>query len=152
MSNDRMTTSIARSSSSSSSDNIYSDPQSDGFDSDSNTNEMSVRSEEFQFDMLSIINDQTKTTEMLCREAFELTLRLNGSHLNHPEWLKKCRGLGFHKVLESLIDSAPTPGGKRYIAASICACYRQDDSDRQTIAKVHNLAITFYTHLLAPCQ
>ncbi|KAF8063518.1 hypothetical protein FPV67DRAFT_1506981 [Lyophyllum atratum] len=110
---------------------------------------MDVRSQEFQANILSILYDLTVSTSSLCTEAHQLLQSLRQSPLDNPPWLAENGSRGFHAVLGSLMEHAPSENGKRYMAASVCAC---QEVGAVSVQKLRDLAVMFYVLLLAPLK
>jgi hypothetical protein len=121
----------------------------------SNSSQISTRSSEFIQDVEAIIQSE-KPLSHLVEQAEKLitTLASHETYNQLPYGDREIKArIKLHLILESMLHYAHDcggEGGKRYTAAAICVCCREDDD--QTLGFLQDLAATWLSHLLFVCE
>ena len=114
-----------------------------------------VRSSEFIQDVETIIQSE-KLLSHLVEQAEKLiaTLASHKTYNQLPYGDREIKAkIKLHLILESMLHYAHDcggEGGKRYTAAAICVCCREDGD--QTLGFLQDLAATWLSHLLFVCK
>jgi len=121
----------------------------------SDSSQISTRSREFIEDIETIIQSE-KPLSHLVEQAERLiaTLASHKTYNQLPYGDREIKAkIKLHLILESMLHYAHDcggEGGKRYTAAAICVCCRED-GDR-TLGFLQDLAGTWLSHLLFVCK
>jgi hypothetical protein len=121
----------------------------------SDSSQISTRSSEFIQDIETIIQSE-KPLSHLVEQAEKLiaTLASHKTYNQLPYGDREIKAkIELHLILESMLHYAHDcggEGGKRYTAAAICVCCREDGD--QTLGFLQDLVATWLSHLLFVCK